>query len=117
MSRRARLPLDTATLFVRVTKAGAKAPGHTFLFVLTLYGHLRLHEVFSAFIHSSAETAYQVLVDIAHHPVRHGIWMQVDGCEILSDFVQDTLSADALNHVGEVELLESRPDVLRELRD
>ena len=66
--------------------------------------------------HLGAEAADQVLVEVAHHPVRHGIRVQVDACEVLADLVEQARLVEADDGIGEVELFEDQARVVREPR-
>ena len=77
----------------------------------------RRHEVFSRLIDLGAKATNQMLIDVAHHPVRDDRGVQVDGSKVLADFVEQAGPIQSGDGVGEIELVEDDPGVIRELGD
>jgi hypothetical protein len=75
------------------------------------------HEVFGPFIHLGTKAADQVLVEVAHHPIRHRFRMQIDAREVLANLEQHAGLVEPDDGVREIELLEDDASVVREVGD
>ena len=74
-------------------------------------------EVFGTLIDLSPEATDQMLVEVAHHAVRHHVRMQVDRREVLANLEQHPSLVEPDDGIGEIELLEDDPRVVGEVRD
>ncbi|MPN14498.1 hypothetical protein SDC9_161825 [bioreactor metagenome] len=75
------------------------------------------HEVLGPFVDLGTKAADQVLIEVAHHAIRHRFRVQIDSGEILANLKEDTGLVEPKDGVREVELLEDDSGVVREVGD